>query len=284
MPLRDPLPDPRWRVDTIFEEGEASGAPRDSQDAPSGGHSVADGAHKDSLERAPSGDHSGIASRSGAQKDSLDRAPSGGRSGGASRPGAPRDSAERAPSGELSGAGLARAGSSWFPTFLTGSRQSSGVHQSPAGAPEGGSGGGRAPSTEAKGFSFKPQGTGDAPRSSPLSSGAGADASRRLRSDEITTVSRIGRESSVLRVRARTLSDRNAGGGGPEMRERIRTATEAAADSLFDFTAYHNLALAGIGTVPTFHFLVAGGESHDGSSATPGPDLAGLPAVALLPS
>ena len=34
VPVSDMFPDPRWRVDTIFEEGEVSGALRDSQVIP----------------------------------------------------------------------------------------------------------------------------------------------------------------------------------------------------------------------------------------------------------
>ena len=177
--------------------------------------------------------------------------------------------------GELSGAGFVRALANWLPVFM-----GSGAQQPPLRAPDGGVGAGRVPSFEARDAAARPaDGGGDAARS-PLSSGGGGDLFKR--SAEITTVSRIGRESSVLRVRARTLSDRDPS-GGRDLIQRIRVASEAAADPLFDFEAYHNLHLAGMGTVPTFHFL-AGGERHGGFAASAGPDLSGLVAVSLPPA
>ena len=103
-------------------------------------------------------------------------------------------------------------------------------------------------------------------------------------------MSRIGRAKSVLCVRARTQADRSAGAEGVdagELRRRICAAAASAADPLFDFAPYRSVNLAGMGTVPTFHFQAAGAAAGDGAQAAVaamGATLAGLGAVAPPPN
>ena len=242
-----PLPDPRWRVDTIFEAGQASS--------------------------------------SGALKTSPGALP------------APSSGALVLPataSGFLS-AVLVRAMSPWLPDSLTGAQQ-------PAGALEGVGGVDRPPSPEGGDVGVDSlvggslaggsgNGIEDAPLTPPLAKSDRSGSHMYKRSAEVTSVSRIGRrEGSVLRVRARTFSDRDAGMGADgadakALRERILAATAAAADPLFDFAPYRSVNLAGMGAVPSFHFIAAAAVEVNGVvGGIEGPNLSGIAAVAPLPA
>ena len=239
-----PLPDPRWRVDTIFEAGQASS--------------------------------------SGALETSPGALP------------APSSGALVLPataSGFLS-AVLVRAMSPWLPDSLTGAQQ-------PAGALEGVGGVDRPPSPEGGDVGVDSlvggslaggsgNGIEDAPLTPPLAKSDRSGSHMYKRSAEVTSVSRIGRrEGSVLRVRAQTRSDRHMGAGdgadSKELRERILAAAAAAADPLFDFAPYRNVNLAGMGAVPSFHFLAAAAVEVNGvGGGVTGPNLSGIVAVAPL--
>ena len=119
----------------------------------------------------------------------------------------------------------------------------------------------------------------------------GANTSFYMRSAEITSVNRIGRRMSVRDLHIKAAQDVEIGAGvdPKELVRRVSVASGGAADPAFDFTSHRDMALAGAGTLATFHFLAldASASSHGSGHATVTPEpaypLRAVPAPTTLP-
>ena len=81
------------------------------------------------------------------------------------------------------------------------------------------------------------------------------------RSMFITTVNRIGRNPTLLRVASQTRIDRESyihKAKSGDLRQRIAAAASSAVDVTFDLVAFKDLTLAGFGPSATFHFAGSG--------------------------
>ena len=106
------------------------------------------------------------------------------------------------------------------------------------------------------------------------------------RTSEVTSVSRIGRTVSGLRVKERTRHDRDAAkNGSRDLRQRIAAAAAASTNVVFDIVAFHDMALAGVGAIATFHFMAnrTASARTEAAAFLFGPDLFALSVAPLTP-